>query len=174
MRERRHSLPSILLTSLSLLAAPAIVAQEADAGDDARVADEAAVLAVVDSALAAISAEDFEGFTDLMLEEAPAFRVFVERDGELVYHAMTRADQRAEKPAADFVERGFNPEVAVQGHLATVWLPYDFYIDGEWSHCGVDAFILLRRPEGWRIASLAWTIEQPPACRPHPDGPPSG
>jgi hypothetical protein len=62
----------------------------------------------------------------------------------------------------------------VQGHLAMVWLPYDFYQNGQWSHCGVNAFILLRRPEGWRIASIAWTVEQPPACRPHPEGPPAG
>lgn len=54
-----------------------------------------------------------------------------------------------------------------------MWLPYDIYRNGEWSHCGVDAFILLRTGDGWRIASMAWTIEQPPDCRPHPDGPPS-
>lgn len=41
---------------------------QAEPGDD-----EAAVMAVVDSALVLISAEDFVGFTALKLEEAPAF-----------------------------------------------------------------------------------------------------
>jgi hypothetical protein len=62
--------------------------------------------------------------------------------------------------------------VKIAGRLATVWLPYDFHIDGKWSHCGVDAFTMLKVGEQWRIAVLAWTVEQPPACRPHPDGPP--
>ena len=45
-------------------------------------------------------------------------------------------------------------------------------LDGEWSHCGVDAFTLVRIEGDWKISSLAWSIEQPPACRQHPDGPP--
>lgn len=162
----------VILSGLAVsLVARVAPAQEPTAAADS---ERAAVLAVVDSALAAISAEDFEGFTDLMLEETLSFPVWVEPDGRLGYRARTRAEERAREPAEDFVERGFDPEVRVQGPLAMVWLPYDFYVDGEWSHCGVDAFILVRRPEGWRIASLAWTAEQPPACRPHPDGPPSG
>jgi len=168
----RARLAGCSLVLALLAAAPVAAAQESAA--PARGAAEAAVLAVVDSALAAITAEDFAGFTALMLEEATAFTVWTERDGEPGYRARSREDQRSmDAEDADFVERGFDPDVRVQGQLATVWLPYDFYVDGEWSHCGVDAFVLLRRPEGWRIASIAWTVEQPPACRKHPDGPPS-
>lgn len=148
--------------------------QESGALDRDLAADEAAVLAVVDSSLAAISAEDFEAFADLMLPEAIAFPVWEQPDG-LAYRARTVEVQRSlAADDADLVERGFDAEVRVQGHLASVWLPYDFYENGQWSHCGVDAFILLRRPEGWRIASIAWTVEQPPACRAHPDGAPGG
>jgi hypothetical protein len=77
-------------------------------------------------------------------------------------------------PGGDVVERGFDPEVMLSGHLAMVWLPYDLYVDGAWSHCGVDVFTLFRTAEGWRIAAVPYSIEQPPACRPHPDGPPGG
>ncbi len=126
--------------------------------DVEQAADESAVLAVVDSSLAAISAEDFEAFADLMLPDAMAFTVWEQPDG-LAYRARTVEDQRSMvADDADLVERGFDAEVRVQGHLASVWLPYDFYENGQWSHCGVDAFTLLRRPEGWRIASIAWTV----------------
>jgi hypothetical protein len=53
-----------------------------------------------------------------------------------------------------------------------VWLPYDLYLDGKWSHCGVDVFTLVRQEGAWRIATMAWSAEQPPVCEPHPDGPP--
>ena len=129
------------------------------------------VLAVVDSALAAINRNDPVALTDLMLEEAIQFRAFV-ADGVPRYRARSRAEERAMRYDQAVVERGFRPEVRISGTLATVWLPYDLYLGGKWSHCGVDQFTLVRTAAGWRIAAMSWTIEQPPACEPHPDGPP--
>jgi len=133
--------------------------------------DEASVLATVDAALAAISDEDMVAFTDLMIDEAVISAV-VERDGVVRYSARTRAGERTRTLSQNIVERGFDVEVRISGGLATAWVPYDLYIDGEWSHCGIDAFTLLRTPAGWRIASLAYSVEQPPACARHPNGPP--
>jgi hypothetical protein len=48
-------------------------------------------------------------------------------------------------------ERIWNPEVRVHGLIATVWTPYDFWTDGKFSHCGVDAFDLIKTAEGWKI-----------------------
>jgi ketosteroid isomerase-like protein len=135
--------------------------------------DQAAVLAVADSALAAISRSDFAAFTDLMLDSAVTFSAG-ERNGQYRIQFRTRAQQRAIPPGGGFTERGFHPEVRVSGPLAMVWLPYDFYRDGKWSHCGVDVFTLLKSESGWRIATLVWSVEQPPACQRHPAGPPPG
>ena len=127
----------------------------------------AAVLAVVDSALAAVSRADQAAFADLMIPEAV---VMPTQAGQ--YFVLTREEIRAQK-FPPFIERGFDPVVQMSGPLASVWLPYDLYIDGKWSHCGVDQFTLLWTGETWRIAFMSWTIEQPPACRRHPDGPPN-
>lgn len=135
------------------------------AAQDASV-ERAAVLAVVDSALAAITRGDPAGFTDLMLPEANTFSIRPER-----YRVRTRAEERAGS-FRGVVERGFRPEVRISGPLASVWLPYDLYLDGKWSHCGIDAFLLARTEGRWRIAAMAWSVEQPPACEPHPKGPP--
>jgi hypothetical protein len=152
---------------LALLAAA--LASPAAAQDAAGAREQ--VLAVVDSALAAINRNDPIALTDLMLEEAIQFRAFVV-DGVPRYRARGRAEERAMRYDEAVVERGFRPEVRLSGTLATVWLPYDFYLDGKWSHCGVDQFTFVRTATGWRIATIAWTIEQPPACEAHPDGPP--
>jgi hypothetical protein len=53
-----------------------------------------------------------------------------------------------------------------------VWMPYDLYMDGTWSHCGADVFTLVKSGTAWRIATLAWSAEQPPVCEKHPAGPP--
>ena len=47
--------------------------------------------------------------------------------------------------------------VHIDGPLATVWMRYSFYAGSQFSHCGVNAFELFRRPDGWRITSIADT-----------------
>lgn len=76
------------------------------------------------------------------------------------------------RPDADLLERMWNPTVRIHGRVADVLAPYDFYQDGELSHCGVDLFQLVETSEGWVVVSVIWTVEQPPACDLHPDGPP--
>lgn len=54
-------------------------------------------------------------------------------------------------------EKIFAPEVRIDGDLATVWTFYTLHVGERFSHCGVDAFILYRGNEGWKIVSLGDT-----------------
>lgn len=132
-----------------------------------------AVIAVADSALAAITRGDVVALTDLMVPEAMSYPTST-RDGASRYSVRTREQMRAQLSQRKIVERGFRPDAKVNGAIAMVWYPYDLYIDGAWSHCGVDVFTLVRANGQWRIASLAWSAEQPPVCEKHPSGPPPG
>jgi len=165
---------AILLAATALLPLQAVTAQTpvaaAGVGADAAT-DRVAARAVADSALAAISRNDFAGLADLMLPEARTFSSR-QRDGEWRYSSRTREEERATTSNGRISERGFAPTVLVSGPLAVVWMPYDLYINGAWSHCGVDAFTLYKVAGRWRIATLGWSVEQPPACTKHPDGPP--
>lgn len=69
------------------------------------------------------------------------------------------------------LERMRDPRVLVSGRLATLWAEYDFHFGGRFSHCGVDAVQLVKTKEGWKIASLAWTVEKE-ECRSSPAGAP--
>lgn len=152
------------MTALAIAAAP--FWQATAQAPDAR----AAVIAVADSALAAISRGDVVAFTDLMVPEAVLFPTST-RDGVTTYRVRTREAQRSGS-LAGVVERGFNPQAMVSGGVAMVWLPYDLYINGAWSHCGADVFTLAKTENKWRIVSMAWSAEQPPVCEKHPAGPP--
>ena len=61
-----------------------------------------------------------------------------------------------------WLERMWDAEVRVHGTIATVWAPYEFRINGELSHCGIDAFSLVKTDAGWRIAGIVYTVE--PEC----------
>jgi len=164
-----HTIPGLTIAALATIALiqPAsLTAQDASA-------ERAAAVAVADAALAAISRGDLGALTDLMLPEAILFPTSTS-NGVTRYGARTRAQQRDAPMNASVTERGWSPEVRVNGPLAVVWYPYDLYRDGTWSHCGVDAFTLIKYEGHWRIATMAWSAEQPPVCSKHPDGPPPG
>lgn len=48
-------------------------------------------------------------------------------------------------------------DIQVDGDLAQVWAHYNFYLDGNLLHCGIDAFQLFKRPDGWKIIQLTDT-----------------
>ncbi len=54
-------------------------------------------------------------------------------------------------------ERIYDPEIRIDGGLATVWTFYAFYVGERLSHCGIDAFQLARTSEGWKVIALADT-----------------
>ena len=41
--------------------------------------------------------------------------------------------------------------IKVDGPLAIVWTPYQFFYNGAFSHCGVNSFQMLRTANGWKI-----------------------
>jgi hypothetical protein len=53
-----------------------------------------------------------------------------------------------------FEERILSYNIQVDGTMAHVWTPYEFYINGKFSHKGVNAFTLFRDASGWQIVHL--------------------
>jgi hypothetical protein len=64
-------------------------------------------------------------------------------------------------------ERLANPIVQVNGNLASIWVDYWFFAGDRFSHCGVDAFVLARQGEAWKIISVADTRRRD-GCAPAP------
>ncbi len=54
-------------------------------------------------------------------------------------------------------ERLQSYEIRIDDNLATVWTPYEFYIDQKFSHKGVNAFQLFRSEVGWKIIHITDT-----------------
>jgi hypothetical protein len=44
--------------------------------------------------------------------------------------------------------------IRIDGPLAMVWAPYEFYYKGKFRHCGVNSFQLVRLEDGWKINYL--------------------
>jgi hypothetical protein len=59
--------------------------------------------------------------------------------------------------AEAYDERIANERVLIDGPYAVAWVDYTFYVGERKSHCGIDAFQMVRRPAGWRIFGLTDT-----------------
>lgn len=54
-------------------------------------------------------------------------------------------------------EKILSYEVKIDGRMASVWTPYEFYFGGQFSHCGVNVFTLFKSAEGWLITAITDT-----------------
>ena len=53
-----------------------------------------------------------------------------------------------------FEERILSYTIQVDGTMAHVWTPYEFYVNNKLSHSGVNAFTLFKENEKWKIIHL--------------------
>ncbi|TYA55278.1 nuclear transport factor 2 family protein [Formosa maritima] len=51
-------------------------------------------------------------------------------------------------------------EIKIHNEIAMAWVPYEFRINGEFSHCGIDVFTLIYTREGWKIVNASYTIDK--------------
>lgn len=54
-------------------------------------------------------------------------------------------------------ERLLDWKILSDGLLASVWTPYEFYINNTRSHTGVNVFQLFRAADGWKIIQISDT-----------------
>lgn len=126
--------------------------------------DREAVLAVIQRSFDAIAAQGEEGarmWEELLLDRGIMSSV-TSGDGVPVPRTRTFAEHlertAGSQPEQSYLERMWDATVLVEGDIAVVWTPYDFWLDGELSHGGVDAATLLRTEDGWKVASFAWSV----------------
>lgn len=157
----------ISFTTIMLAAA---LQAPAPAGNEA--GEETAVLAAVEQMFDAMRRRDAEAYAALLVPEGMAVRVRVDGpESDNVRFRSNAEDIELFKQGTDrWDERIWNPTVHVHGPIAVVWTPYDFHINGRFSHCGFDLFELLKVDGKWRLSNASWTV-QTVDCPPSPLGP---
>ena len=148
----------------------AVLAGAATAAAQSSNSEKDAVLKTVQIFFDTMAAKDVEG-ARAILEPQGRFHAMRMRDGKPDVRAFSNEEYFADLQASKqkMRERIWNPEVRINGLIATVWAPYDFWIDGKQSHCGIDAFDLIKTEDGWKIAGGVYTLES--KCAPSPLGP---
>jgi cyanophycinase len=135
-------------------------------GAPGRVRDEVAVIAQMNRFFDAMRTQDTAAIREM---SHPELRLFVpgEQGGAPALRVST-IQQFMDQIAASqqrLDERAIDPEVRIDGNLASLWTYYEFFRDAEFSHCGSDAFHFARTAAGgWQIVGLAYTTQRD-GCR---------
>lgn len=53
-----------------------------------------------------------------------------------------------------FEERILDYSIQIDGAMANAWTPYEFWLNNEFHHCGVNSFQLFKEEEKWKIIYL--------------------
>lgn len=59
------------------------------------------------------------------------------------------------RPGEPWDEKIYDVEIREDGGMASVWTFFTFHLGEQFSHCGVNSFLLVRTGEGWKISGLA-------------------
>jgi len=122
--------------------------------------DEEAVLATVVRLFDGMRAADSSAVRTAFHPIATLYSVGADRSGAPVVRAspVDRFIEAIGTPHEEvWEERLGEAEVRLDGDLATVWVPYAFYLGDAFSHCGTNAFHLARTDGLWRIIHITDT-----------------
>ena len=56
-----------------------------------------------------------------------------------------------------FEEKLLSYNIQIDGNMANAWTPYEFWYNGNFSHCGVNSFQLVKEDQTWKIIYLVDT-----------------
>lgn len=119
---------------------------------------EAEVLKVVNEFFDTMKKKDSISFDNLFLEKAYAYSVRKKGDSTITRSSILKASSSKDNLKERLREEDIT--IHINGNVAAVWAPYDFWINDVHSHCGYEVFTFLKNQEDWKIASLTYSVEK--------------
>jgi hypothetical protein len=126
-------------------------------------ATEDSVKAAVNRLFVAMKNSDGDSLKAAFTDSAILQTIYTDNAGKTKVHSYAAADfaaivSRLPNGAAD--ERVQFDVVKFEGPLAIVWANYRFYYNGQFTHCGIDSFQLMRVDGVWKILYIVDTRQK--------------
>tara|TARA_B110000003_G_scaffold172618_1_gene172210 strand:+ start:53286 stop:53798 length:513 start_codon:yes stop_codon:yes gene_type:complete len=119
------------------------------------------ILKVIDQFMQAVNSKDKEIFNKILYKGINRIVTNIDNDSIrstiVIDNDSSIANRMDPNKKEDFRERYWDANVITDGNIASVWAPYDFYLNGSFSHCGVDLFYLVKDDDAWKIAHFGYT-----------------
>jgi len=136
------------------------------------LADAEGPLAAVDTFFEAMMKSDATLARSVMTDDGVLYGYIESADGlRLVRVSIGEFLAGWDSREDSLLERIWDVQVMTHDRLAVVWTPYDFHLNGEFHHCGVNSFNLIQADTGWKIVGVTYSMETD-SCEASPLGPP--
>lgn len=122
--------------------------------------EQEAAFQVVKKLFVAMETSDSTLAASLFTADAKLFTVYQDADNRTQLRSnpaslLTSAFAQPKTPI--WHEPIWNEKIEIKDNLASIWVDYAFYLGDQLSHCGVDAFHLVKLNDQWKIFHLADT-----------------
>lgn len=130
---------------------------------NAQTQDVKDVQATIEQLFDGMRASDSAMVADAFTKDAIMKRVATNQNGEVMVNtgnlaAFLNAIGSPKNEIWD--ERIGSYDINIDGNLATVWTPFEFYRGDAFSHCGVNSFQLVKKDGDWKIFFIVDTSRQ--------------
>lgn len=126
----------------------------------AQTDERAAVIACIQQMFDGMRANDSVRIKAIMHPDAHLQTTLIDREGkpQLRSESISRFITSVGKPSPKMLdERIWSYDVRIDQNLATAWTEYTFFLGDQMSHCGVNAFQLMKTTDGWKIIHITDT-----------------
>lgn len=130
---------------------------------NAQTQDVKDVQATIEQLFDGMRASDSAMVADTFTKDAIMKRVATNQQGEVMVNTGNLASflNAVGSPKEQvWDERIGSYDINIDGNLATVWTPFEFYIGDKFSHCGVNSFQLVKKDGDWKIFFIVDTNRQ--------------
>ena len=125
------------------------------------VGEKEAVMKPIKQLLEAMQKADSAWLHQAFTHEATMAIIGTDKDGKPFIRYESSLDRLLKAigtPHAQvFNEKIWDEKVSIDGNFAQVWTSYAYYLGKELSHCGANAFHLIKVDGSWKIFHLAFT-----------------
>ncbi len=115
---------------------------------------EDSVKAIVNNMFAAMKNSDTKALLECFADSSLLQTIARDKQGKVMVRSEAIEDfakQVGSMPKNAGDERIIFETIKIDGPMANVWTPYQFYYNGKFSHCGVNNFVLVKIDDRWKI-----------------------
>jgi len=155
----------VIATFLSGCAVPNIVANITNqvlTGKEQEQVQRKAVINVMNQYIDAINSDNREVIAKLSMHNAMSYSSRETENGDYITRERPQSyylDVNRKK-GPQVKERIWTPTVLVSEQIAILWAPYDYHVEGQFSHCGINAFNFIKENGKWMITNTSWSVQK--------------
>lgn len=127
---------------------------------DSKITNEQKIKHVIHQFFESLEKKDAALMQKTTMDEAQIWRRYNNKKPIEMDMRFSKDDLPKMHSLPDVKEVALQFEISVGDGIATAWVPYEFWVEDKFSHCGIDAFTLFEVDGKWKIISAAYTVEK--------------